>query len=179
MPDDRPSGDAPLPEHRWWVDTGKAAQPRRTDRPPTLIDERFFDIGYEFEQEQAKIRLTDVNEKFLEQTRPASDTWTMLHMVPDERVPDATITRIKERISLPEGARGLLIDSGHAMRAILTGARMGERILEFTLGESSSFDCWVDGEWIHEELFHDETDALDRAQPLVTRYLDLQQPVAV
>lgn len=179
MPDDRPSGHDPGVDQRWWVETGKATQPAHTDRPATPIDTRFFDIGYKFEQEQAKTRLTDVNVKFLEQTQPAPGDWALLHMVPEERVPEPTLEQVKERIALPAGARGLIIDSGHSARVILTGEPAGERILEFTLGESSSFDCWVDGEWVHEELFRDAEEALTQAPPLVAHYLSVQQPQAV
>jgi hypothetical protein len=161
-------------ENRWWVDTGKAQERPRPaptgERPP--VGSKFFDIGYEFDQERARERLTDSNLKFLEEARPEIGRWSVLHMVPHESVPDADLARMKQRLPLPPGARGVIVDSGRAVRFILTGDPVGERILEFTLGEECSFDCWVRGDWVREELFSGLDDALRKARPYVRQYLE-------
>jgi hypothetical protein len=55
----------PAVENRWWVDTGKTKERARPlppgERPP--VGSKFFDIGYEFDQERARERLTDCNLK--------------------------------------------------------------------------------------------------------------------
>lgn len=91
---------------------------------------KLVDIGYAFDQEQATQRLTDLNLEFLDEGRPE----------PNESVPAGQIERIKRRLPLPPGARGVIVDSGRSVRFIITGDPVGERVLEFTLGEESSFD---------------------------------------
>src|SRR5512140_403533 len=135
MAEDRRDG-TPAVENRWWVDTGKAAERARAtkpaERPP--VGSRFFDIGYAFDQEHARARLSDINVKFLEEARPGPGEWVTICMVPTERVPPAQIERVKGRLALPPGARGVIVDSGRSVRFIVTGEPVGERILEFTLG---------------------------------------------
>ena len=164
---------APTVEHRWWVDTDETTEQARaapqTDRLTTGA--RFFAVGADFEQESAKIRLTDQNLKLLDEARPARGEWRRLRLVPGESMPDADIDRLKRRLALPPGARGVIVDSGRSARFIITGDPVGERVLEFTLGEESSFDCWIRGEWVREEWFGRLEDALCQAAPLVERYL--------
>jgi hypothetical protein len=163
----------PTVSNRWWVDTDKSTEPTiappNGPRPP--IGSRFFDIGYEFDQEHAKRRLTDLNLKLLDEGRPAANEWRLLRMVPNESVPTGHIERLRRRVPLPPGARGVIVDSGRSVRFIITGDPVGERVLEFTLGEESSFDCWIRGDWVREELFQDLEDALRQARPFVGRYL--------
>jgi len=173
---DKPREGGPTVENRWWVDTGKPTEPAKLlpkgERPP--IGTRFFDIGYEFDQEQAKQRLTDLNLGFLAEARPEPNEWRLVRMVPNESVPAGQIERIKRWLPLPPGARGVIVDSGRSVRFLITGDPVGERVLEFTLGEESSFDCWVRGEWVREELFRDLDEALRNARPFVERYLGPQ-----
>lgn len=174
MADAEPKG--PTVENRWWVDTGKPTEPAKVvpkaERPP--IGSKFFDIGYEFDQEHAKQRLTDLNLKLLEEGAAQADEWRLLRMVPNESVPAAQVERIKRRLPLPPGARGVIVDSGRSVRFVMTGDPIGERVLEFTLGEESSFDCWIRGDWVREELFRDLDDALRKARPYVEQYLGSQ-----
>lgn len=164
------AGDGePTVQNRWWVDTDKRKETPHPTRPP--VGSRFFDIGYEFDQEQAKQRLTDVNLKLLAEGAPPPNEWRLLRLVPNESVPDGQIERIKRRLPLPPGARGVIVDSGRSARFVLTGDPVGERVLEFTLGKASSFDCWIRGDWIREESFRDLDDALRRARRIVFHYL--------
>jgi hypothetical protein len=86
-------------------------------------------------------------------------------------MPEAKVERVKAALRLPPGSRGVLVDSGDSLRAILTGEPVGERVIEIRLGEESSFDAWVQGEWVYEHLFRDLADALRRAPALVREYL--------
>lgn len=164
----------PTVANRWWVDTDETRT--GATKPPTPatsspIGSRFFDVGYHFDQDEARQRLTDVNLKLLAEARAPENEWRTIHLVPDESVPRHEIERIKRRVPLPPDARGVIVDSGRSARFVLTGDPVGERVLEFTLGEASSFDCWIRGDWVREELFRDLDEALCRAKGLVDEYL--------
>src|SRR3989442_13537979 len=58
-------GDRPAVENRWWVDQGKDAKGNPLPRPPAAFGGRFFRTGEGFEQERARVRLTDSNLKGL------------------------------------------------------------------------------------------------------------------
>src|SRR5262245_24551422 len=47
----------------------------------------------------------------------------------------------------------------------------GARLVEIRLGDESSFDAWVNGEWVREVLFRNLDDALRRVPGLVREYL--------
>ena len=167
---------SPTVENRWWVETGRIAEAARavpkSERPP--VGSRFFDIGYEFDQEQATQRLTDLNLEFLGEVQPEPNEWRLIRTVPNESVPPGDIGRIKRRLLLPPGLRGVIVDSGRSVRFIIMGDPVGERVREFALGETSSFDCWIRGDGVREELFRDLDDALRKARPFVGRYLGPQ-----
>jgi hypothetical protein len=170
---DGPPDGTPTVQNRWWVDTDKSSDAAKASAKTVRasIGSRFFDIGYEFDQEHAKRRLTDSNLKFLDEGRPDANEWRLIRMVPHEAVPPEHLESLKRCLPLPPGARGVIVDSGRSVRFIITGDPVGERVLEFTLGEESSFDCWIRGEWVREELFRDLEDALHHARPFVGRYL--------
>ena len=162
-------------ENRWWVDTGKAKErPRGHADAPQQIGSKFFAVAEGFDQEQARTRLTDLNLQILDEARPPVGEWRVVYTVPNQRLPAHELERMKSRLPLPPGARGVVVDSGRSARFIVTGDPVGERILEFTLGEESSFDCWIRGDWVREEVFGSLDDALRKARPYLTRYLESQ-----
>ncbi len=164
-------GDRPTVENRWWVDQGKDAAGRPIERPPATFGRRFFRSGDGFEQERAQRRLTDSNLKWLEEGNPPPDGWTVVTMLAKERFPPGRMERVQKALRLPPGCRGVLVDSGNALRAIATGTPVGERLIELRLGEDNSFDAWVRGEWVREAFFRGFDDALRRAPGLVREYL--------
>ena len=164
-------GDRPTVENRWWVDQGKDARGMPVERPPAPFGGRFFRTGAGFEQERARLRLTDSNLKWLEENQPPADGWAVVQVLPEEHYPAAKLERVKKALALPPGGRGVLVDSGDSVRAIMTGEPVGERLVEVRLGEESSFDAWVRGEWVRESLFRDFDDALRRVPALVHEYL--------
>lgn len=173
MPHERRDG-GPAVENRWWVDTGKTTERPKaaaaSERPP--VGSKFFDIGYDFDQERARNRLTDFNLKFLEEARPQAGEWALIRMLPNESAPVAELERMKRHLPLPPGARGVIVDCGRAVRLVMTGDPPGERILEFTLGEESSFDCWVGNDWVREELFGSLDEALRNGRRYIGQYLE-------
>ena len=78
---------------------------------------------------------------------------------------------MKSAFPIPPGGRGVIIDSGTSVRLIMTGDPSGERLVEVRLGDESSFDAWVQGEWVGEALFRNFDEALRRAPALVHEYL--------
>src|SRR5439155_387770 len=94
-----------------------------------------------------------------------------------ERFPEGRIEKAKAALRLPPGCRGVLIDSGTSLRAILTGQPVGDRLVEVRLGAEPSFDAWVNGEWVREALFRDFEDGLRGAPAL--RILREQQEAQI
>lgn len=164
-------GDRPTVENRWWVDQGKDAKGNPVPRPPAQFGHRFFRTGDGFEQDRARLRLTDSNLKWLEESAPHGDTWAVVRVLADERVADARIEKVKTAFKLPPGGRGVVVDSGTSLRLIITGQPAGERLVEVRLGDESSFDAWVNGEWVREALFRGFDEGLRRAPALVREYL--------
>jgi len=164
-------GDRPTVENRWWVDQGKDAKGNPVPRPPAQFGHRFFRTGDGFEQDRARLRLTDSNLKWLEESAPPGGGWGVVRVLTDERVPDARVEKVKAAFKLPPGGRGVVVDSGTALRLIITGEPSGERIVEVRLGDESSFDAWVNGEWVREALFRGFDEGLRRTPALVREYL--------
>jgi len=163
-------GDRPIVD-RWWVDQGKDAKGNPIPRPPAQFGHRFFRTGDGFDQDRARVRLTDSNVKWLEEAGPAAGAWAVVRVLAAERIPEPRVEKVKAAFKLPPGGRGVLVDSGTSLRAIITGDPPGERLVEVRLGEESSFDAWVRGEWVREALFRDFDEAIRRAPALVREYL--------
>jgi hypothetical protein len=168
-------GDRPNVENRWWVDQGKDAQGNAVPRPPATFGRRFFRRGDGFEQDRARLRLTDSNVKWLQEGAPPPNGWVVVRPVAGERTPDSRLERVKNALKLPPGARGVLVDSGNAVRAVITGDPPGERVVEVRLGEESSFDAWVLGEWVREALFRNFDEGIRRTPALVREYLSTRR----
>ena len=162
-------GDRPSLENRWWVDQGKDGQP--IERPPAQFGNGFFRSAAGFQQERAQRRLTDLNLKWFDEARPAPGGWAVVHVLERERFPPQRLEKVKNALPVPPKGRGVLVDSGNSVRAIITADPIGERLVEVRLGEESSFDAWVHGEWVREALFRSFDEALRRTPALVREYL--------
>jgi hypothetical protein len=170
-------GDRPSVENRWWIDQGKDGQP--IERPPAQFGNGFFRTGVGFEQDRAQRRLTDLNLKWFDEARPAPGGWAVLHVLERERFPPQRLDKVKSALPIPPNGRGILVDSGDSVRAIITGDPIGERLVEVRLGAESSFDAWVHGEWVREALFRSFDEGLRRTPALVREYLltDRARPI--
>jgi len=171
-----PAG-APQPavENRWWVDGNTSAKRRGPTPPneratPPIVGERMFGVGRFFDQDRAKVRLTDANLTLLREGNPPEDGWAYLPMT-EQRSSDEFLERVRRAIRLPRGSRGVLVDSGASLRAIVTGQPFGERVVEMVLGGDCSLDVWARGEWMAERAFRSRERALREASHLVARYL--------
>ena len=166
--------DAEAPSHgRWWIERRTRRDRERAPRPPgdgNVAGASFYSVAAGYDQNTARTRLTDLNLKLLAEGNPPTDGWGYLQMTTG-RFPARTFERIKRALPLPNGVRALAVDSGVSLRVILATERPGQRLLELRFGEESSFDAWVEGEWVYEAIFHRLPDALKAAPTFLTRYL--------
>ena len=162
-------GDRPSLENRWWVDVGKDGRP--LDRPPATFGNRFFHTGAGFDQDRAQRRLTDLNLKWFDEVDAPPGVWAVIHALERERFPPQRLDKVKAALPIPPNGRGILVDSGDSVRAIITGVPFGARLVEVRLGPESSFDAWVDGEWVREAVFRNFDEGLRRTPALIREYL--------
>ena len=171
------NGDAaaqPTVENRWWVDANTSTKrrgpvpPNERETPP--IVGRLFNVGRDFDQDRAKVRLTDANLHILREANPPEDAWGYVSMT-EQRSGKDYLEKVKRALRLRRGSRGVLVDSGTSLRAIATGNPFGDRVVELTLGGDSSLDVWSRGEWVAERVFRSKERALREAPHLMSRYL--------
>jgi len=159
------------PATRWWVDHGNPRERVvRSESGKATVGSSLFQAATGYNQEVAHGCLTDLNLRLLEEGNPPSDGWGYLAMTP-ERFPGKTLEQIRRTVPLPPGARALAVDSGVSLRVILTGQPAGERLVELRFGEESSFDAWVNGEWVGEALFQHLQEALKAAPAFAAKHL--------
>jgi hypothetical protein len=158
-------------ESRWWVDQGKSHERIKPEERQAPAGAVFFRSVENYDQERARENLTDLNPKLLAQGNPAPGEWAYVPLLA-ERCSPKEIERVKRALPLPAHARGVLVDSGASLRAIVTGTPANERILEFNFIEEASFDCWIRGEWVCEAVFSNKRELFQQAANLLQRYLE-------
>jgi hypothetical protein len=158
-------------ENRWWVDQGKSREQAKPEERHAPAGAQFFRSVEGYDQEKARDNLTDLNFKLVTQANPAPGEWAYLPLV-EERSPTKEVEKIKRALPLPIKARGVVVDAGQSLRAIVTDLPLSERVLEFNFIDEASFDCWIRGEWVCEELFKDKHALLQQAPALLQRYLE-------
>ncbi len=160
----------PTVTNRWWVDLGGSEKVKVVNRPAGPAGSKFFTVGQDFDQERARERLTDDNLKILGMANPPEGGWGYVQLA-ETKYPERELERIKKLVPMPDYARAVLVDCGRSVRILVTGTPPGDRLLELSLGEAPSFDCWVQQEWVDEALFHDADKALRALQRYIRRYL--------
>lgn len=171
-------GDRASLENRWWVDQQKT-EDGVVIRPEAKFGHRFFRTGDGYDQNTAQRRLTDLNLKWFDEAPGEPGEMTLLHTLPKQRVPEPRVAKIRRALSVPPDGRGVLVDSGEAIRAIITGNPVGERLVEVRLGKDSCFDAWVHGEWVREVSFRNFEDALRKVPRLVDEYLNTDRAASL
>lgn len=171
------AGPNPTVKDRWWVDSGDKGKNRQKSAPaPPLAKEaapvgsRLYRSAVGFDQETARARLTDLNMKLLIEANPAEGGWGYVQLA-ETPFPEQEREKIKSRINLPSYARGAVIDGGRSLRLLFTGTPIGERVLDLALTEVPSFDCWINGDWVREEVFENRRHALGRIRRLLEEFL--------
>jgi hypothetical protein len=162
----------PTVKDRWWVDTGDKRR-EAPKRPGGPAGTDFYRSAIGFEQDTARSRLTDLNMKLLVGANPPEAGWSYVQLA-ETTFPDKERERIKEQIPLASYTRGVVVDCGRSLRLLITGTPIGERILDLTLGEAPSFDCWIEGEWVREQVFADAETAIRALRKLIEEYLSPQ-----
>ena len=154
----------------WWVERLKAKERAKPEEQQSLVGASFFRSVEGYNQEQATKNLTDLNMNLLTEANATPGAWAYLPLVGDRCSPEQ-IERVKRALPLPREAYGVLVDSGHAVRAIITGTPRGERVLEFNFIDEASFDCWIKGEWVCERVYRGRRELLRRAADLLRHYM--------
>lgn len=166
--------DKPTVENRWWAELvhkrEQSANRKPEVSPQPVAGMKFFRIAEGYDQDRARDTLTDQNQRLLHELNPEEGRWSYMSLL-RQRFPKRDLERIKHHLDLPLYARGAIIDSGRSIRLLVTGTPIGERLLELALVVPPSFDAWVKGEWVHEELYRDQQQALNRFRKLMRRYL--------
>jgi hypothetical protein len=176
---DPAGGDSnnPTVKDRWWVDTGdkskraqKAAPPVPVEKEAAPVGSRLYRSAVGFDQETARARLTDLNMKLLVEANPPEGGWGYVQLA-ETPFSEREREKIQSRVNLPGYARGAVIDGGRSLRLLFTGTPIGERILDLALTEVPSFDCWILGDWVREEVFENQRHALGRIRRLIEEFL--------
>ena len=174
-----PAPPKPTVENRWWVEQANAKEKERRaaaraglepESAANLPGAHLFRIGKGFDQEQARARLTDANLNFLREANPAPNEWGYLQTA-DVPSPKEILERTKRALRLPPGARGVLVDAGTSLRAIVTGSPVGERLVEVSMGVDACLDAWRNGDWVVEKVFSDRDRALAEAPAVIAAFL--------
>lgn len=157
-------------ENRWWVDQQRS-DVHPLERPKAKFGRRFFQTAEHYDQTRAQLRLTDLNRQWFDEAPGPPGEWAVLHLLPRERFAAARLDKVRAALAVPPGGRGVLVDSGNALRAIVTGEPLGDRLVEVRFGQHCTLDAWIRGEWVREVRFRNFHDALRRAPRLVRTYL--------
>ena len=167
-------GNGPTVENRWWAEVGAPKEPvKPSPSPRPLPGARFFKIAEGYDQDEARDHLTNSNFRLLQESCPSPGTWGYVSLLP-HRFPARELSRVKRLVPLPPYAAAVVVDSGRSIRLLATGNPIGERILELTLLKPPSFDCWVEHEWVREELYTSLDQALRRFRQHIRDYLSPQ-----
>lgn len=171
---DKPEGggDAPAVKDRWWVDSGDKRR-ERAPAPPAPVGSRLYRSGAGFDQEVARTRLSDNNRRILVEANPADGEW-VYKLLADKPHNEQNRQRVISQVPLPPYARGVVVDCGRTLRLLVTGTPLGDRILDLTLANNPSFDCWVDGEWVRERTFRDQRSALGALRRFIHEWLSAE-----
>jgi hypothetical protein len=158
------------PTNRWWVDSSGKERAKPQPAPANIAGAKFFRAGIGFSQEPARERLTDNNLRIVKAAMPEEGRWSYVKLG-EQSFSERERERISREIALPSYARGVLVDCGRSVRLLVTGTPIGERLLDLTLNEAPSFDCWIRDEWVREIVFKDTTAAIRAFKRLIPEYL--------
>jgi hypothetical protein len=158
-------------ETKWWVDRGPVKEREKSAEPVKGIIEKWaYELLKNYNQDQAAKNLVDINAKLLSGLSVGSGEWGYYSLEVGNYPPDK-LAKIKNGLPLPAGARGIIIDAGYSVRAILSGEPVGERYVDINFTDAPSLDYWVRGQLIEERVYSNVGEALKRIRPELPRYL--------
>jgi hypothetical protein len=169
MPDDKTTT---LEETKWWVDRGPVKEREKPVAAVRGIVEKWaYELLKGYNQDQAAKNLVDINSRLLREVPVAPGTWSYFSMDVGTYRPEK-LSKIKNGLPLPVGARGLVIDAGFSVRLLISGEPVGERYLDINFTDEPSLDYWVQGELVEERIFASIGEALKKIRPHLPRYLN-------
>ncbi len=143
----------PAEEAKWWIDRGPVKEREKSEALGRGIIEKWtYELLKDYKQEQAVRNVVDINPRTLRDLSQAPLGWNYVSLGVGAYPPDK-LEKIKKAVELPAGARALLIDAGYSVRLLVTGAPVGERLIDVNFTEGPSLDFWVKNELIEERLF--------------------------
>ena len=157
-------------DEAWWVEVNKKRERVKPPEHEAPIGKSFFSSVQDYDQVQAEKNLTDLNLKFLSDANPESGVWGYLALL-EKKSSQREIDKIKRAVPLPRNARGVIVDSGLSLRAIVTDTSDHGVLMEFNFIAEASFDCWIRNEWVCEKVFKGKHELLRRADRLLKKYL--------
>lgn len=160
----------PPREKEWWVEEHKGGERAKPEERQAPVGAAFFRTVEEYDQTQAEKNLTDLNPRLLAEADPEPGAWGYVALL-ETTSPQREIEKIKHALPLPPAARGVIVDSGLSLRAIVADTQDLGILMEFNFMEEASFDCWIQNEWVGERVFAGKRELLRRAERLLKRYL--------
>ncbi|HEY5542208.1 MAG TPA: hypothetical protein VIM04_02980 [Candidatus Binatia bacterium] len=158
-------------ETKWWVDRGPVKEREKTAEPVKGIIEKWaYELLKNYNQDQAAKNLVDINAKLLSGLSVAPGEWGYYSLEVGNYPPDK-LAKIKNSLPLPSGTRGIVIDAGYSVRAIITAEPPGERYIDINFTDAPSLDYWVNGQLVEERVYANVGEALKRIRPELPRYL--------
>jgi hypothetical protein len=158
-------------ETKWWVDRGPVKEREKPAEPAKGIIEKWaYELLKNYNQDQAAKNLVDINAKILKGLSLAPGEWGYYSLEVGTYPPEK-LARIKSGLSLPPGARGIVIDAGYSIRVIITGEPVGERYVDINFTDAPSLDYWVNGQLVEERVYSNIGEALKRIRPDLANFL--------
>ncbi len=156
----------PSIDNRWWVETGikrpKSSPPQEPDAA-LPVGAKFYVVASGYNQEEAKEHLTDNNLRLARQVDPPFGEWAYVAMT-EERCPERIPRRVRHEFTMPEQARGIIVDHGRLVRLLICGPQLEDWMIDVRLAAETSVDVYVWGTLFRERLFRRSRDALRQAQ---------------
>jgi hypothetical protein len=158
-------------ETKWWIDR-RAVKDREKSAEPVkgIIEKWAFELLKNYNQDEAAKNLVDINLRIFNDLTIAPGEWGYSSLDVGTYPPDK-LTKIKNGLPLPAGARGIVIDAGFSVRVIITGEPVGERYIDINFVDGPSLDYWVRGQLVEERVFTSVGEALKRIRPELASYL--------
>ena len=158
-------------ETKWWIDRGPVKEREKTVEPAKGIIEKWaYELLKNYNQDQAAKNLVDINTKLLSGLSVATGEWGYCSLEVGN-YPAEKLDKIKSGLPLPPGTRGIVIDAGYSVRAIIAAEPLGERYVDINFTDAPSLDYWVKGQLVEERVYSNVGEALKRIRPELPRYL--------
>ena len=158
-------------EVKWWIERGPVRERKKKAEPNRgIIDRWAYELLKDYNQDQALKHVAGINERMLKNISVGPSEWDYLSLNVGNFL-HGRLNRIKEALRLPQYARGLIIDAGYSVRALITGDPEGETVMDINFTAVPSLDYWVNGELVEERLFSNFDEVLRKLRPVLTRYL--------